>query len=129
MIELGFFALTIVDLTAAAIISAAALSPRMQLYPSWHKLGMLVACIGLIAQAYRNMVFLTTGQMQNDMNVPLWAFKDCGISLVAFGYAALGFRHYRANKKTTQEKKPNAKPRGSRSNGGGSVPRVRGAKT
>ena len=45
-----FFLATVVDLTAAIIIFVGALSERMRLYPAWHKVGLIVAVVGLVCQ-------------------------------------------------------------------------------
>lgn len=85
----GFFVLTVTNITAACIIFVGALREKMRLYPAWHKLGLLVAALGLAAQAFRNVQFLYTGVSPSDTDMPLWVLKDAGISLVAFGYLYL----------------------------------------
>lgn len=85
----GFTVLTVIDLTAAIIIFLGALKERMRLYPSWHKVGLILASVGLVAQAFRNIEFLVTGSSPSDLDMPLWALKDLGISLIAFGYVYL----------------------------------------
>lgn len=108
---IGFAVLTVTNLTAAVIIFAGALSERMRLYPSWHKVGLMIAGLGLVAQALRNIQFLATGISPSDADMPLWALKDAGISLVAFGYAYLGYLGWRAAKeeKLTPVKRTNRK--------------------
>lgn len=86
---IGFFVLTFTNITAACIIFAGALREKMRLYPTWHKIGLLVAALGLSAQAFRNIQFLMTGVSPLDTDMPLWALKDAGISIVAFGYLYL----------------------------------------
>lgn len=86
MITMWFIALTIIDLAAAAIIFAGALSERMKLYPAWHKLGLILACFGLLAQGFRNILFIVTGTSPSDATLPFWAFKDLGIAIIAFYY-------------------------------------------
>lgn len=87
-----FFIATIVDLTAAAIIFAGALSERMRLYPAWHKIGLIVAVIGLVCQAFRNIEFLYTGVSPHDSDLPLWILKDLGIAIIAYFYLYLGIK-------------------------------------
>jgi hypothetical protein len=86
---IGFSILTVTNILAAFIIFAGALREKMRLYPTWHKLGLIVAALGLSAQAFRNIQFLYTGVSPADNDMPLWALKDAGISLVAFGYLYL----------------------------------------
>ena len=75
-----------VDITAALIVFFGALSDRMRLYPVWHKLGLLVIMLGLIAQAGRNIQFLTTGVSPTDVDLPLWILKDVGVAIIAWYY-------------------------------------------
>jgi hypothetical protein len=85
----GFVILTAVDIAAATIIFLGALKERMRLYPSWHKAGLILASVGLVAQAFRNVQYLVTGTSLPDADMPLWVLKDLGISLIAFGYVYL----------------------------------------
>lgn len=85
MMEQAFFvAVTVVDLVAAGWIIAALFTPRLQTMPKWHRVGLLVGCIGLLAQALRNIQFLTTGVSATDADLPLWVLKDLGYGLIAF---------------------------------------------
>ena len=86
---IAFIILTAIDLIAATVIFLGALKERMRLYPSWHKLGLILAAIGLVAQSFRNIEYLVTGSSPTDTDMPLWALKDMGISLIAFGYVYL----------------------------------------
>lgn len=83
--EKSFFILvTIVDLVAAGWILAALFTPRLQTMPKWHRVGLLVGSVGLLAQALRNIQFLTTGVSASDSDLPLWFLKDLGYGLIAF---------------------------------------------
>lgn len=86
MMEAGFVALTLINLAAAAIIFGGALSERMRLYPTWHKVGLILAAFGLVAQALRNVHFLYTGVSPSDLDFPFWALKDLGIATIGFYY-------------------------------------------
>jgi hypothetical protein len=96
-----FFLSTVVDLTAAAIIFVGALSERMRLYPAWHKVGLIVAVVGLVCQAFRNIEFLTTGVSPHDSDLPLWILKDLGIAIIAYFYLYLGIKA-KMNKTTSK---------------------------
>lgn len=91
---LFFLLLTIADLSAALIIFFGALSERMRLYPTWHKIGLITACAGLAAQGYRNVYYLMTGISPSDVELPLWVLKDLGICIIAFTYFTIGVRVY-----------------------------------
>jgi hypothetical protein len=106
-----FVFVTIMDLCAAGIIFAGALSERMRLYPAWHKVGLIVAVIGLTAQAMRNIQFLYTGVSPSDTDMPLWALKDAGISIIAFYYFYLAMCRYFDNQIQQTSKPPQKKQR------------------
>lgn len=103
-----FILVTVIDFAAALIIFAGALSERMRLYPTWHKVGLITAAFGLLAQGVRNVQFLVTGTSPSDADAPFWVLKDVGIALIAFFYAYIGYKGWQESKnkliKTTQTK-------------------------
>lgn len=86
MNDVFFIVMTGINLSAASILFAGALSERMRLYPAWHKLGLILAAVGLVSQAFRNVDFLLTGYSATDADLPLWALKDLGIAMIAYYY-------------------------------------------
>lgn len=93
MIDQTFFvAVTVIDLVAAGWIIAAMFTPRLQTMPKWHRVGLLVGCMGLLVQALRNIQFLTTGVSATDSDLPFWVLKDLGYGLIAFHSIWLVFR-------------------------------------
>jgi hypothetical protein len=94
MTDYGFVILTVTNLAAAFIIYAGAMSDRMRTYPAWHKVGLILAATGLVFQAVRNIQFLVTGVSPSDADLPLWALKDIGISVVAFFYGWRGISSF-----------------------------------
>lgn len=113
MTDAGFLLLTITNIVASIIIFAGALSERMRLFPTWHKVGLIIAALGLVFQAGRNIQFLVTGISPSDADLPVWALKDIGISIVAFFYAYIALMSWKNTskevpvKKTTRTKKVN----------------------
>lgn len=89
-----FVVITIMDLSAAVIIFVGSLSERMRLYPTWHKVGLIIAVIGLISQSFRNVQYLYTGVSPSDVDVPLWVFKDAGIAIIAFTYLSIAIKKH-----------------------------------
>ena len=87
-----FYLVTFIDLTTAVIIFCGALSERMRLYPAWHKVGLIVAVVGLVCQAFRNVQFIYTGVSPSDADAPLWILKDLGIAIIAYCYLYLGIK-------------------------------------
>lgn len=85
MIEQVFFVFaTAVNLVAAFWIIGALFTKRLQRMPAWHRVGLTVGAIGLLAQAMRNIQFLVTGVSAADSELPLWFLKDLGYGLIAF---------------------------------------------
>jgi hypothetical protein len=107
MTDMGFITLTIINILAAVIIFVGALSERMRLYPSWHKVGLITAGLGLVFQAGRNVQFLATGISPTDIDLPVWVLKDIGIALIAFYYA----HHAWTQHKLTNQAFPTKKQR------------------
>jgi len=103
-----FVAVTVVDLAGVIVIAAGLMRDEWRTYPSWHKVGLIIAALGLFFQAGRNLEFLLTGVSPSDADLPLWALKDLGISTVAVGYALIGIVAWRQRK--AEEKAINQKP-------------------
>lgn len=100
-----FILMTVIDLTAAAIVFVGALNERMRLYPAWHKVGLILASCGLLAQGMRNIQFIATGVSPSDADLPLWALKDLGIALIAFFYVWLAIRARQAAKQAKPKRR------------------------
>jgi hypothetical protein len=111
MTELGFILLTLSNLGASLILFAGALSERMRLFPTWHKVGLVIAAFGLLAQGLRNIQFLVTGVSPSDTDVPLWALKDIGIAIIAYCYLWLAIRAYLDKNKATKFQQETPKTR------------------
>lgn len=102
-----FLLITVLDVIGAIILFLGALSPRMRLYPAWHRIGLLAAVVGLFAQAGRNIEYMFTGISPSDADLPLWALKDLGIDIIAYTYAGIGIMKWLDSRKQPE---PPAKP-------------------
>jgi hypothetical protein len=80
----GFLIVTLMDIIGAIIISLTIFNPALKHYSAGLKAGFILAMMGLIGQALRNMYYIATGHSPTDASLPIWAFKDVGIFLVAF---------------------------------------------
>ena len=109
MSEFGFIIITIIDLSAAAIIFIGALSERMRLYPVWHKIGLITAVVGLVCQSIRNLQFIFTGHSPSDADMPLWVLKDAGIAIIAYYYAYMAITSHFSPKPTPKSKRAKTK--------------------
>lgn len=105
----GFILITIMDLSAAAIIFTGALSERMRLYPVWHKVGLITAVVGLVCQSIRNLQFVFTGHSPSDADMPLWVLKDAGIAIIAYYYAYMAITSHFSPKPVVKSKRAKAK--------------------
>jgi hypothetical protein len=84
--DIGFIALTFFNTIAVVIIFCGLCSERLRTFPHWHKAAMLFIIVGLLSQVFRNITYLMTGISPADSTLPLWAFKDIGIDIIAFYY-------------------------------------------
>lgn len=109
MNEFWFIVITIIDLSAAAIIFIGALSERMRLYPVWHKIGLITAVVGLVCQSIRNLQFVFTGHSPSDADMPLWVLKDVGIAIIAYYYAYMAISAHFSPKPTPKSKRAKTK--------------------
>jgi hypothetical protein len=81
-----FLLLTIINLSASLAICWYSLSGRVKSYTLIYRIFMVIGLIGLVGQAFRNIVFLSTGTSLSDATLPLWAFKDIGLAGIGFCY-------------------------------------------
>jgi hypothetical protein len=86
MKELLFIVVSGFDIVGAVILGMAVFHPNLEHFTKGFKLGLVLAMLGLLGQAFRNYVYLSTGMSPTDAEVPLWAFKDLGISVFAMSW-------------------------------------------
>lgn len=112
----GFFLLTVLDMATAVMIFFCALNERILLMSVWYRVGLIVAALGFAAQGALNVPYLLFGTQLYANEIPFWALKDVGISMVATHYFWLVLRDKRKlgtpleNDRVTQAVKPK-KPR------------------
>jgi hypothetical protein len=80
----GFLVVTLMDIIGALIISMTVFNHSLKHYSVGLKAGFAIAMLGLLGQAMRNIYYIATGHSPTDASLPIWAFKDTGIFLVAF---------------------------------------------
>ena len=83
-------------ITAFCIIFMLVFNKRMQVFPMSHKVGLWLGAAGLLGQAYRNIIYLTTGLSPNDNDIPFWVLKDMGYWVVLAGVVFYMFKKSRA---------------------------------
>ena len=65
------------------IIIFLAIDSRLHKLPASHRIGLWIGAVGLFGQAFRNFLFLTTGQSPTDNDLPIWVLKDMGYWVIA----------------------------------------------
>jgi len=86
MTTLGFVIITAIDILGAFIISMSVFNPKLNHFSKCFKAGLVFLMLGLVGQAFRNVMFLVTGNSPTDASLPIWAFKDIGVTLVAVSW-------------------------------------------
>lgn len=99
--QIGYTLLTVAELFAATLIFLSALNPRMGLYPAWHKIGLGLAMLGMTAQAWHNIVFLTTG-VKNSGVLPY--LTQIGIAVIVATYVPTVIKNLNASKQAKPKK-------------------------
>jgi hypothetical protein len=98
--DITFIALTIVDTIGMIIIFCGLCSERLRTFPMWHKVGMILIIVGMLDQICRNVSFFMTGISPSDAALPIWAFKDIGVDLIAMTYAVIALERFIDSNKT-----------------------------
>lgn len=83
-----FVFVTVADLAAALVVAWGLVFARMNSLPPSHKLGLIIVAFGLMWQAWRNIVFLSTGHSPRDIDSPFWALKDIGFFIICVSAVA-----------------------------------------
>ena len=83
-----FTFVTVADLAAALVVAWGLVFARINSLPASHKLGLVIVAFGLMWQAWRNIVFLTTGHSPSDTESPFWALKDLGFFIICISAVA-----------------------------------------
>ena len=78
--------LTIFETVCAFVILAACFNRGPLQFSTYCKAGMLIGGLGLLGQAFRNIVFITTGYSFTDADLPVWALKDIGLCVVGVSF-------------------------------------------
>ena len=85
MTNLFFLIITAVDLAAIACAIAISMQAKAHAMTKIIRIGIIVGAIGSLSQAGRNLQFMLTGTSPTDADLPLWAMKDIGLTIIIFG--------------------------------------------
>lgn len=84
--NVGFILITCVDVLGTVIIALSIFNPKLEHFSTCFKAGLVFLMLGLLSQAMRNIMYITTGHSPTDSDLPLWAFKDIGVTFVAVSW-------------------------------------------
>jgi hypothetical protein len=82
-----FLVLTLFEFVGAIAVCIASLNKRVHEYTVAYRIFMWLTLVGLLGQAFRNIVFLITGVSLPDKVFPIWGFQDIGMAGLAICYA------------------------------------------
>lgn len=89
--------LVFIDIATALLVFISALNSMILKYPLWYKVGLIVSCVGLLAQAFKTIQFMTTGVGLPDNQIALWILKDLGISIICLYHITLALKKNESN--------------------------------
>jgi hypothetical protein len=92
----------IADIIGVAIIVMGLFREHQRLYPSWHKIGLIVMAIGMLAQGVECVNFFLTGFTGTVFGLPMWAFKDYSVAIICGGYVWMAHREIAAARAAAQ---------------------------
>jgi len=92
----------IADIIGVAVIVLGLFREHQRFYPSWHKIGLIVMAIGMLAQGVECVHFLMTGSTSTVFGLPTWAFKDYSVAIICGGYMWMAHQEFAASRKAAQ---------------------------
>jgi len=92
--DLLFSSVLIADLIGLAVIVVGLLHERSHLFPSYHKVGLIVAAVGLLAQSAQCLQYLVAGITVSVLSFPSWAFISYGIAAIGGGYGLAAYKEF-----------------------------------
>lgn len=81
-----------INLTTSFILMASFLSKRFRVWPNFHKVGISLVLIGVLAKSYNQTKYLFTGKYTSELEWPLQAFDNIGAWVIAVSYTILILR-------------------------------------
>ena len=84
-----FCLMTALNVAGAVLLLAGLFADELQSISKVYKAAFIFGATGLLWQAIRNAVYLTTGTAMLDSDLPLWYLKDLGWVTIGFYFAYL----------------------------------------
>jgi len=100
--SLLYASVLIADIIGVAVIVLGLFREHQRFYPSWHKIGLIVMAVGMLAQGVECIHFLLTGSTATVFGMPMWAFKDYSVAIICGGYSWIAHQEFVASRKTAQ---------------------------
>jgi hypothetical protein len=92
--DILFSSVLIADLVGLAVIVIGLLHERSHLFPSYHKVGLIVTAVGLLAQSAQCLQYLVAGITVSALSLPSWAFITYGIAAIGGGYGLKAYKEF-----------------------------------
>lgn len=90
ILDVLFYLNTYSNILAVALVMLGAAKPFIIREDPVIRVGAMLACFGLLGQAFRNFEFFMTGVSPVDTELPFWMLKDLGLVVMVVGYAMRG---------------------------------------
>ena len=92
----------VADIIGVAVIVMGLFREHQKLYPSWHKIGLIVMAIGMLGQGVECIHFFLSGETGTVFGLPIWAFKDYSVAIICGGYMWLAHTEFMQAKAEAQ---------------------------
>lgn len=93
----------VADIIGVAIIVMGLFREHQRFYPSWHKIGLIIMAVGMLAQGVECIHFFLTGSTGTVFGLPMWAFKDYSVAIICGGYVWMAHQEIVAARAVAQQ--------------------------
>lgn len=100
--QLLYASVLIADIIGVAVIVMGLFREHQRFYPSWHKIGLIVMAVGMLAQGVECVHYFLTGSTATVFGLPTWAFKDYSVAIICGGYVWMAHQEIVAARTSAQ---------------------------
>lgn len=90
------------DIIGVAVIVLGLFREHQRFYPSWHKIGLIIMAVGMLAQGVECVHYFLTGSTASVFGLPTWAFKDYSVAIICGGYMWMAHQEFVAARTAAQ---------------------------
>ena len=84
-----FLVMTVTNVIGAVMLLIGLFADELENISKFYKAAFIFGATGLMWQAFRNGVYLLTGESLSDTELPFWYLKDLGWVVIGFYFAYL----------------------------------------